>query len=877
MGSVKGLLGHRSGLRADAMRFPILRIGSKAVVTLLCVALAACGGGGGGGSSAPAASPPPAVVAPTISAQPQVASVPVGQSVSFSVTAAGTAPLTYQWTRAGAAITAATGATYTIASPALADNAAVFAVTVKNSAGSVTSANAMLTVGAPPTVATAPASATVGIGSAANFSVVAAGTGPFTYQWLKNGVAIAGAASASYALTAPTVADSGAAFSVAITSSFGTVTSAVAALRVTGISVLAGTPGGAGYVDGPLANARFTAPYAITADTNGNLFIADGSTIREVSASGTVSTLAGSRSLNGSTDGPAASALFYYPGGLTVDPAGTLYIADTGNSTVRLLKAGTVSTIGGLAGTGGGVTGTIAQSRFSSPFGIAVNPQGLVYVSDADYGTVASIDLSTSTVAPFATGLSYPSGLAFTPQFSLLVADEESVASISTAGTVTRLAGTPGVMGSADGAGAAASFSCACSIATDSGGNAYIADLTNDNIRFIAAGGDTVTTLAGAALSAGYVDGAGASARFDLPYGIATDPAGNAYIADYRNSVIRKMTSTGVTSTFAGTAPHAGSTDGTGSAARFREPRGIAADSAGNLYVSDTDNQTIRKITPAGVVSTFAGAAGQAGFIDGSATTARFNGPRGLAFGANGLLYVADAFNHVIRVISPQGAVSTLAGSATNIGNIDGTGAAAGFSYPIDLAVDGSGNVFVTDNREHTIRKITPTGVTTTFAGTAASAGALDGAGAAARFNGPLGIVIDGQGTIYVGDSGNGTLRAISASAVVSTLAGTALKFGAADGTGAGARFASLYGLGVDAAGNIYVADNANSAIREVTPSGVVTTVAGSLTSASAQLTAGPLPGLLNSPWGVLVLKSSPTTLLYTEELEDSIVRIDLP
>ncbi len=227
--------------------------------------------------------------------------------------------------------------------------------------------------------------------------------------------------------------------------------------------------------------------------------------------------------------------------------------------------------------------------------------------------------------------------------------------------------------------------------------------------------------------ASGSVDGTGSLARFNLPNALATDGAGNVYVADTFNHTIRKSTPAGVVSTLAGTAGLTGSADGTGAAARFNLPIGVATDSAGNVYVGDSFNNVIRKITPAGVVSTLAGTAGASGSADGTGAAARFNLPRGVATDGAGNVYVADHSNHTIRKVTPAGVVSTLAGTAGLIGNTDATGAAASFNLPDGVATDGAGNVYVADSGNHTIRKITAVGGVTTVVGVAGQVGFVAG------------------------------------------------------------------------------------------------------------------------------------------------------
>ena len=264
---------------------------------------------------------------------------------------------------------------------------------------------------------------------------------------------------------------------------------------------------------------------------------------------------------------------------------------------------------------------------------------------------------------------------------------------------------------------------------------------------------------------------------------------------DYANRTVRKITSAGAVTTMAGTAGSSGATDGTGAAARFSNPAGVAVDGSGSVYVADYANNTLRKITSAGAVTTIAGAAANSGSVDGTGASARFNGPSGVAVDGSGTVYVADQSNHVIRKITSGGVVTTLAGTSGSIGSTDATGAAARFYGPYGLAVDGAGNVYVAELFNSTIRMITPAGAVTTVAGTAGSSGSTDATGASARFTNPTGVAVDGAGNLYVADYSNQTIRKVTSAGVVTTLAGTAGSQGSADGTGAAARFRYPVGI----------------------------------------------------------------------------------
>jgi len=324
-----------------------------------------------------------------------------------------------------------------------------------------------------------------------------------------------------------------------------------------------------------------------------------------------------------------------------------------------------------------------------------------------------------------------------------------------------------------------------------------------------------VSTLAGTAGSIGSADGTGSAARFFSPFGIAVDTAGNVFVADHNNNTIRKITSAGVVTTLAGTAGSSGSADGTGSAARFNFPSGVSLDTAGNVFVGDGNN-TIRKITGAGVVTTLAGTAGSSGSTDGTGSAARFNSPQSVAVDSSGNVFVADRGNSTIRKVTSAGVVTTLAGTAGSIGSADGTGSAARFFSPIGIAVDTAGNVFVSDTFNSTIRKVTSAGVVTTLAGTAGSTGSTDGTGSAARFKFPSGVSLDTAGNVFVAD-GNNTIRKVTSAGAVTTIAGSAGNSGSTDGFGSAARFNGPQGIAVDSSGKVFVADGGNNTIRSCT------------------------------------------------------------
>ncbi len=310
-------------------------------------------------------------------------------------------------------------------------------------------------------------------------------------------------------------------------------------------------------------------------------------------------------------------------------------------------------------------------------------------------------------------------------------------------------------------------FSSPDDVAADAAGNIYVADYGNNMIRKVTPGG-IITTLAGSG-NIGAIDAAGSLASFNGPTGVAVDKAGNVYVADAGNNLIRKITSGGVVSTFAGTIAAVDTSNTITTEPTFAGPSGVAVDASGNVYVADAGNNEIRMVSPAGVVTTLAGN-GNSGADDGTGSAATFNNPTGVAVDASGNVYVADMLNNLIRKIAPGGVVTTIAGSGS-IGSSDGTGASASFYFPNSLAVDASGNVYVTDDVNNLIRKITPGGVVTTFAGTGL-AGSANGLGTAASFNDPAGITLDIAGNAYIADANNNLIRKISPAGLVTTLAG---------------------------------------------------------------------------------------------------------
>ena len=331
------------------------------------------------------------------------------------------------------------------------------------------------------------------------------------------------------------------------------------------------------------------------------------------------------------------------------------------------------------------------------------------------------------------------------------------------------------------------------------------------------------TTLAGS--TTGHRDGIGERAQFHAPEGIALDRQGNVYVTEYRNNGVRKITPDGKVSTLAGVSGELGHRDGAGEQALFNRPHGLTVDSVGNVYVCDMHNSVIRKIAPNGEVVTLAGAPTRAGTQDGRGAEARFNQPEDVAVDQRGTLYVADTYNYTIRRITPQGQVSTLAGQAGTPGSADGPGPEARFNKPVGLAIDRHGTLYVADADYDgdqpgncMIRKVTPEGRVTTLAGRAGQDSTADGKGDQARFDRPVGIAVAPDGTLYVADTEADLIRKVSPAGVVTTIGGQYRKENFQNGVGDQAHFNDPQAIAIDPDGHLYVADTFNDRIRKASP-----------------------------------------------------------
>src|ERR1017187_4986606 len=591
---------------------------------------------------------------------------------------------------------------------------------------------------------------------------------------------------------------------------------------------------------GPAVNAQLNAPQGLALDAAGNVYIADSlnNRVRVVNTKGVISTFAGNGTVHppgfGGDSGPATDASLHLPSALAVDSSGKVYIAVSADNTVRVV-------------TTDGLINLFAGSGYPGFYG------------DYNAGTTTA-GVCTGCVAGTATlaGLTNPQDVEIGPNNTILIADtgNASIRSVSSAGIITTLSGLnggAGLVASGDGVANTLAMLAPFGVTADSSGNLYVAESGTYRIRKIDTAGNITTAIGDG--NQGFAGDGGPANKVEMsgPTSVALDSSGNLYFADSLNNRIRKLAG-GTVRTFAGNGVFSYSGDGAAAtSAQLNTPMGVGVSSA-NLYIADTANNAVRSVAN-GVISNFAGTGTAGSSGDGNAATgAQLNGPQGLAVDSAGSLYIADTQNHRVRKVT-NGNISTVAGNGTaGSGGDGGAAGSAQLNLPFGVAVDGPGNLYIAEFGNNRVRKVSTNGNISTLAGSGVSGYSGDkGQAASAMLNGPQGVAVDSAGNVYIADTANNRVRMVAPNGVITTVAGTGAAGVSGDG---GLAVNALVGnpgaLATDSVGNVYIADG-SARVRKLFPSGIITTIAGAGTRGYSGDGGAATSAKLNGPSAVAV------------------------
>ncbi len=618
-----------------------------------------------------------------------------------------------------------------------------------------------------------------------------------------------------------------------------------------------GVPGFAGD-GGPAASAQLNLPYGLAAGPAGDLYIADlgNNRVRRITPDGLISTIAGTGSRQPAGDGgPASNAALSAPRNLTLDSFGNLYISEFERHRVRKVTPdGRITTIAGTGARGfSGDGGFAVLAQLAFPAGLAVDASGSLYIADSQNQRIRRITsrgmISTVLGGVPATALLTPTAVAVNREGAVFVLDQShTILSLTPSAAWITAAGTGAAAFSGDGTSASqAALLCPNDLALGSSGDLYIAD--GSRIRRVDSSG-IIHTVAGDAYVHAVGDGGPAlAARLLQPASVALDTLGNLYIAETGAHRVRKVTASGAIETSFGNGVPGFIGDGAPSAGSPSSgPAGVAVDSTGALIVAEAGNHRVRRIA-AGRVSTLIGT-GDAG------TTAeakrgpetRLRAPRGLCVDSLDAVFVVDTGNHRVLRLGPDSLVTLAAGAGdAGDGGDDGPARAARLNQPLACAIDANGNLLIADTLNHRIRQVAPQGTISTIAGTGVPGVSGDeGPAALARLSAPAGIAVDPGGSVFISDTGNHRIRQITPDGIIHSIAGGNWSgFTGDDGLASSALLHSPGGLQLDRSGSLYFADTGNNRVRRLVP---IASAAASLTELSvlnaASLLEGPIaPG----------------------------------
>jgi sugar lactone lactonase YvrE len=638
----------------------------------------------------------------------------------------------------------------------------------------------------------------------------------------------------------------------------------IAGFQITSINPVESNTETIAFLAPPLPSGRTT----LSVQNRGGLaqiaFLIQAVPLGELPA-GYITTVAGGSTFAG--DGGAATGAPLTPSSVVLDASGNLLVADLFNHRIRRIDALT-GIITSVAGNGqysfSGDGGLAISAALNNPLGTAVDSAGNLFIADADNERVRRVDARTGVISTIAgTGtdgfsgdggaataadLNLPSALAIDATGNLFIADtlNNRIRRVDGNGIITTVAGNgrAGFAGD-NGPGTSASLSNPTGIAFDGQGRLLIADTSNNRIRRLDKSG-VITTVAGNGENGFSVDGTTAlAARLANPKAVVADVDGNLFIADTDNCRVRKVTAADSRITTIGGVGECGfyGDEGKATLAALTGPRSLAVDPAGNVYIADQDNLRVRRVDgKTGIISTIAGI-GEGAFLgdNGPATSAVINYPLAIAFDAGGTLFIADSDNRVRKVDAGTGFIATVAGGGApgNIG--DGQSAtAADLFAPSGIAFDRDGNLYFSDNGHSSVRKVDArTRIISTVAGTGEEGFSGDGGLATkATLSSPRNLAIDGAGNLFIGDDGNLCIRKVNlATGIITTYAGNGRRGFSGDGGQANlATISAAWNFVLDSAGNLYLSDYDNSRIRKVDRSGIITTLAGGDTDNTAIL-----------------------------------------